>query len=141
MIDEMLHHGGNGQDEYDHRVGGFEHPRHAVGPPVGSSRRSAPAPAPGTDYDIESFIDFHALDEKCSEVLRSQTPEVQAYVIDQGPPEGRNTSAMVMGRIQKVCKELGSSQGGAGGGRFSNEPTLADVIEDFGRDHGLDEKC
>eukprot|EP00913_Durusdinium_trenchii_P007401 g6960.t1 len=57
---------------------------------------------------VQQFIAQNQLDEKCIEALTTQPPEVQTHVINQGPAEGRNPSAMVMGRIAKAQRELES---------------------------------
>ena len=69
---------------------------------------AAEAPLPLADSlpeQVESFIAENALDEMCSEALRTQGPDCQAAVIGQGPASGRNASAMVMGRIAKYGKK------------------------------------
>lgn len=59
----------------------------------------------GADFaEVEEFILGNGLDEKCAEAFRSQTVDCQAAVIAQGPAEGRNASAMVMGRIAKFMR-------------------------------------
>eukprot|EP00408_Alexandrium_pacificum_P026618 CAMPEP_0171196236 /NCGR_PEP_ID=MMETSP0790-20130122/21799_1 /TAXON_ID=2925 /ORGANISM="Alexandrium catenella, Strain OF101" /LENGTH=220 /DNA_ID=CAMNT_0011661455 /DNA_START=70 /DNA_END=732 /DNA_ORIENTATION=+ len=50
---------------------------------------------------VEEFISNNGLDDKSSDALRTQTAECQAAVVGQGAVEGRNPSAMVMGRIAK----------------------------------------
>eukprot|EP00927_Polykrikos_kofoidii_P035832 TRINITY_DN30347_c0_g1_i1.p1 TRINITY_DN30347_c0_g1~~TRINITY_DN30347_c0_g1_i1.p1 ORF type:complete len:240 (+),score=37.54 TRINITY_DN30347_c0_g1_i1:56-775(+) len=53
---------------------------------------------------VEDFICDNSLDKKCADALRTQTPECQAAVISLGPAEGRNSSAMVVGRIAKFVR-------------------------------------
>eukprot|EP00933_Yihiella_yeosuensis_P075140 TRINITY_DN84342_c0_g1_i1.p1 TRINITY_DN84342_c0_g1~~TRINITY_DN84342_c0_g1_i1.p1 ORF type:complete len:240 (+),score=41.24 TRINITY_DN84342_c0_g1_i1:38-721(+) len=51
---------------------------------------------------VERFIRDHGIDHECAEKLRSLEPEIQAAVLAQGSPKGRNPSAMVEGRIRKL---------------------------------------
>merc|ERR1712129_199318 len=51
---------------------------------------------------VEEFIIQNGLDDKSAESLRNQSPEVQVAVLNLGPAEGRNPSAMVMGRLAKA---------------------------------------
>eukprot|EP00419_Tripos_fusus_P052457 CAMPEP_0172802984 /NCGR_PEP_ID=MMETSP1075-20121228/4205_1 /TAXON_ID=2916 /ORGANISM="Ceratium fusus, Strain PA161109" /LENGTH=248 /DNA_ID=CAMNT_0013641327 /DNA_START=43 /DNA_END=789 /DNA_ORIENTATION=- len=53
---------------------------------------------------LDDFLLHNNLDENCSETLRNQSFECQTAVIAQGPAEGRNPSAMVMGRIAKYMR-------------------------------------
>mmetsp|Transcript_85529 Transcript_85529/g.151382 ORF Transcript_85529/g.151382 Transcript_85529/m.151382 type:complete len:232 (+) Transcript_85529:56-751(+) len=107
-------------------------------------RRSLPEVEPAFDGEVsvEEFAAQNGLDEKCTEVLLQQSPEVQSYVIGLGPAEGRNPSAMVMGRITKASSiEPASAGGGGKGGRDGGRGSLSTEVEDFIRDNGLDEKC
>lgn len=93
---------------------------------AGSSFQIPPAVTPsGFDLanvpeKVEEFIAVHALDEQCAQLLRTQTVDVQVAVLNLGPAEGRNSSAMVMGRIGKVLSQGSGSQWdvGAPGGLF-----------------------
>lgn len=100
----------------------------------------------------EEFAHSSGLDDKCLEVLMKQSPEVQQYVISQGPVEGRNPSAMVMGRIAKATSQVGvmggsSTMGGSAyvsGGMdavYVNSDELADQVEDFISENSVDDKC
>jgi len=51
---------------------------------------------------LERFIREHDLDKYAESTLRSQTEDVQAAVIAEGPVIGDNKSKMVMGRIKRV---------------------------------------
>lgn len=121
----------------------------------------------GTSVTVEEFAQENHLDDKCLEVLSNQTPEVQHYVISQGPAEGRNPSAMVMGRIAKCMSELGpvggygSGYSGGGCGTFGfsgvggHSPGVAPQcgggggcgapfaakVDAFCIENGIDEKC
>lgn len=53
------------------------------------------------NLDVASFITDNQLDEKSSHALLSASPDCQMAVLEQGPAAGRNSSAMVMGRIRK----------------------------------------
>eukprot|EP00416_Gambierdiscus_australes_P043231 CAMPEP_0171101742 /NCGR_PEP_ID=MMETSP0766_2-20121228/55864_1 /TAXON_ID=439317 /ORGANISM="Gambierdiscus australes, Strain CAWD 149" /LENGTH=173 /DNA_ID=CAMNT_0011561867 /DNA_START=51 /DNA_END=572 /DNA_ORIENTATION=- len=53
---------------------------------------------------LEEFILSNGLDEKAADSLRNQSPECQMAVISHGPADGRNSSAMVMGRIAKYIR-------------------------------------
>lgn len=105
------------------------------------SRYSQPAlPQPpkelyGTeDTTVEEFARQNRLDAKCVEALTSQSEEVQQYVMNQGPADGRNPSAMVMSRIAKCNSEYASSA-------FVPPASVGDEVEDFIAMHELDEKC
>ncbi|CAK9024396.1 unnamed protein product [Durusdinium trenchii] len=80
---------------------------------------------------VQQFIAQNQLDEKCIEALTTQPPEVQTHVINQGPAEGRNPSAMVMGRIAKAQRELESHA----------SPDLQAQVEAFIAENALDAKC
>mmetsp|Transcript_41710 Transcript_41710/g.110380 ORF Transcript_41710/g.110380 Transcript_41710/m.110380 type:complete len:250 (-) Transcript_41710:251-1000(-) len=58
----------------------------------------------GVHEKVEAFCVDNGIDDKCSESLRSQSLECQINVIEQGPADGRNPSAMVMGRINKFMR-------------------------------------
>eukprot|EP00931_Biecheleriopsis_adriatica_P110299 TRINITY_DN84546_c0_g1_i1.p1 TRINITY_DN84546_c0_g1~~TRINITY_DN84546_c0_g1_i1.p1 ORF type:complete len:231 (-),score=47.40 TRINITY_DN84546_c0_g1_i1:54-716(-) len=99
--------------------------------------RQAPARAKqvtGAAFEgtIEDFAISHGLDEKCQEVLFSQPPDVQNYVLSCGKAEGRNPSAMVMGRIAKASSEIAAQE---------SESELPTQVETFIQENGLDEKC
>jgi len=122
---------------------------------TGRDRSRTPAPArnsagqlcapmldPNPDFTsvptLEEFARENLLDDKCLEVLRTVAPEVQHYVLKSGPVDGRNPSAMVMGRIQKCTTEFGTAP------VSSDMPRAAldsHVVDEFGKLHGLDEKC
>ncbi|CAJ1355401.1 unnamed protein product [Effrenium voratum] len=103
----------------------------AVQPVASVFARTRPAPARRTGFDVvltpEQFAEQNGLDEKCLEALLGQAPEVQDLVISQGPAEGRNPSAMVMGRIAKAMRESGSD--------------MQQQVETFITENLLDEKC
>lgn len=110
-----------------------------------------------------SSVEFAArngLDGKCLEVLQSHHPDVQRFVIARGAVEGRNPSAMVMGRIANAMSQLGIvSAPPAGVPLQSNRgqlafapraplvqrPSMADKVceqvEVFIEQNELDEKC
>ena len=90
-----------------------------------------------TEILVEDFAQANALDAKCKDALLSQAPEVQRAVVAQGPAEGRNPSAMVMGRIAKAQKDLGAF------GEVPMPPVdgLLDQLEGFIAENALDEMC
>lgn len=92
----------------------------------------------GLVQQVEDFIVESLVDEKCADTLRQQTYEVQAAVLNQGPVEGRNPSAMVMGRIATAAR-VGVA-GGGGGQRQGVSSVDAQQLEDFIEQSGLDEK-
>jgi len=51
--------------------------------------------------EVQTFIVENTLDEKSTSALMSASTECQAAVLNLGPAAGRNSSAMVMGRIRK----------------------------------------
>jgi len=64
--------------------------------------------------EVDAFIESEGVDEKAGETLRSQTPEVQLYVIREGSlANTTNPNAVVMARIRKGVE---MSRGGGGGG-------------------------
>jgi len=82
-------------------------------------------------FTAEEFAQQNQLDEKCQEVLCNQPYEVQQYVINQGPADGRNPSAMVMSRIAKCTSEMGPVA----------PPNMDDKVEEFIGLNQLDDKC
>jgi len=107
---------------------------------------------------VDEFALNNGLDPKCHEALTSQPPEVQQHVIQQGPAEGRNPSAMVMGRIAKSSTLIGRggpvdltgyglSSSAIGSGGFMNGGELSDgfgvteSVEEFILNNSLDESC
>eukprot|EP00442_Polarella_glacialis_P029061 CAMPEP_0115095696 /NCGR_PEP_ID=MMETSP0227-20121206/29223_1 /TAXON_ID=89957 /ORGANISM="Polarella glacialis, Strain CCMP 1383" /LENGTH=226 /DNA_ID=CAMNT_0002489171 /DNA_START=51 /DNA_END=731 /DNA_ORIENTATION=- len=124
--------------------GGYVRERSRTPRPVAPASTYVPArhPGPATSADgsasSESFALANGLDEKCLEVLLSQTPEVQRYVISMGPAEGRNPSAMVMGRITKATGDLGLA---TVGNAALPSGDVGQKVEDFIAANCLDEKC
>merc|ERR1719188_308587 len=53
---------------------------------------------------MEQFIEMNSLDEKCAEFLRMQSPPCIMAVISQGPPAGKNPSAMITRRVNNFMK-------------------------------------
>eukprot|EP00413_Alexandrium_margalefii_P026170 CAMPEP_0204570160 /NCGR_PEP_ID=MMETSP0661-20131031/38158_1 /ASSEMBLY_ACC=CAM_ASM_000606 /TAXON_ID=109239 /ORGANISM="Alexandrium margalefi, Strain AMGDE01CS-322" /LENGTH=221 /DNA_ID=CAMNT_0051578329 /DNA_START=46 /DNA_END=711 /DNA_ORIENTATION=- len=109
-------------------------------------------PAHGPVMSLEEFIMNNGLDEKSSEALRSQTLEVQNHIVSQGPVEGRNPSAMVMGRIAKASSEFMAMGAGAGPvgataswhgqtASYTDHGELQQSLEEFIMTNGIDEKC
>lgn len=89
---------------------------------------------------IEEFADVNNLDDKCIEVLKLQPPEVQQYVISQGPAGGRSPSAIVMARIKK-CGAGGHIQVPAAPPAGFDFDRIAQTVEEFISTNGLDDKC
>mmetsp|Transcript_118463 Transcript_118463/g.330458 ORF Transcript_118463/g.330458 Transcript_118463/m.330458 type:complete len:251 (+) Transcript_118463:24-776(+) len=101
--------------------------------------------AHGPDTTPTEFAIANGLDDKCVEALSSQPPEVQQHVISQGPVEGRNPSAMVMGRIAKATSELmalgAASMSAVATANLATRRDVQGGVEDFIANNGLDEKC
>ena len=91
---------------------------------------------------VEDFVQENALDTKCRDALLALPAEVQRAVISQGPAEGRNPSAMVMGRIAKAQKDPAF---GASAVELTMPPPdgerLHELVESFIAEHNLDERC
>eukprot|EP00811_Abedinium_folium_P012129 NODE_21242_length_762_cov_5.707087.p1 GENE.NODE_21242_length_762_cov_5.707087~~NODE_21242_length_762_cov_5.707087.p1 ORF type:complete len:219 (+),score=58.59 NODE_21242_length_762_cov_5.707087:50-658(+) len=68
---------------------------------------SAPYEIRHSPEELEDFIGTYELDEKCAESLRNTSWACQAAVMGQGPVEGRNPSAMIMGRVAKFNRSQG----------------------------------
>ena len=93
---------------------------------------------------VEDFVRENALDTKCRDALLALPPEVQRAVISQGPAEGRNPSAMVMGRIAKAQKDPAFGAPGAELAMLPPPPngeSLHELVEGFIAEHSLDERC
>eukprot|EP00811_Abedinium_folium_P005015 NODE_14619_length_1097_cov_4.788660.p1 GENE.NODE_14619_length_1097_cov_4.788660~~NODE_14619_length_1097_cov_4.788660.p1 ORF type:complete len:238 (+),score=46.76 NODE_14619_length_1097_cov_4.788660:107-715(+) len=58
--------------------------------------------------NLEEFICMNELDDKCAQALRNQSWPCQAAVMAKGTVEGRNPSAMIMGRVAKFMRSNGS---------------------------------
>lgn len=95
---------------------------------------------------LEEFLAVNNLDEKCAEVLRIQPADVQQMVVALGPVEGRNPSAMVMGRLAKCQSGAEASMSmvtslmppmllGVPGA------CIGDQVEQFCMENALDENC
>mmetsp|Transcript_102536 Transcript_102536/g.260459 ORF Transcript_102536/g.260459 Transcript_102536/m.260459 type:complete len:246 (-) Transcript_102536:184-921(-) len=108
----------------------------------------------GISMSLQEFIVANSLDQKSSEVLMNQPLEVQQYVIAQGPVEGRNPSAMVMGRIARVAQGESSRSslatpsayasalgGSAAASSLIGGGNVAEKVEEFLAQNNLDEKC
>lgn len=96
----------------------------------------APLPVPtGPVMTYDEFCATNNIDEKFQLYLSQQSPDVQAYVISQGPAEGRSPSAMVAARIRKCLEEFTiplDHMAGVG---------LEDKVEQFIAQYQLDDKC
>jgi len=104
-------------------------------PPVSAlSKQFLTMPTAGADQSVEEFAEENNLDAKCLEVLLNQQPEVQQYVVSMGPAEGRNPSAMVMGRITKCTNEFLVRS-------VTDVDSVGEKVEDFIVSNALDEKC
>lgn len=121
------------------RIGGLDRSRSPRG---GLKGRGLGAAANDTLSSVLDFISASSLDEKCIEVLKNQPPEVQKYVVSLGPPEGRNPSAMVMGRITRGLQELNATVMPVPTHAPHYFPDDVEVkVEDFIAQNSLDEKC
>ncbi|CAK0821274.1 unnamed protein product, partial [Prorocentrum cordatum] len=128
----------------------------APGPPP----MQAPPPAPrhrppqlagasavGDTAAVDEFAEANGLDDNCREALRQKPPDIQEQVIQQGPVDGRNPSAMVMARIAKLMS--GGGGGGGGGpvpvsGGFVGSESADDVaaqVDDFILANAVDDMC
>merc|ERR1719335_1970552 len=75
--------------------------------------------------DVEQFIQDEGVDEKAAEALRELEPELQEQVMSRGTlSEGRNPSAMLIGRVRDAKKTVGLNQ-----------------VEQFIQEQGVDEEA
>merc|ERR1719291_871656 len=120
-----------------------------------------PAGGAGPNQTAQEFAIANGLDEKCSEILVNCSPEVQQYVICQGPADGRNPSAMVMARIAKCSNATPGQAVGVAGGLYpmtlsgtpiagaqmttgvlmTGQGDIPQKVEEFIVANSLDEKC
>lgn len=106
-------------------------------PSARMTRSRSPPKFSGPEMSVEEFCSMNNLDPTCSEALASQPEEVQKAVIMQGKAEGRNPSAMVMGRIAKLSSGPSLTRA-IDKGDLEN---IGEKIEEFIAMHTLDEKC
>lgn len=62
---------------------------------------------PGYLDSVQNFITEHSIDQKAGVKLLDAREDVQRIVLDEGPVTGRNTSAIMLGRLKKAKIKLG----------------------------------